>query len=596
MDILKAFSLFDPDRPINVQGTQENPLFQANQVGELLGIVNINKNLQSYDGTYKTTLMCKTNGGMQQHNFLTERGLYRLVGRSRKPIAEKFQEWIFDVVKEFRIKGVYKLQEEREIDRKLFKRQMILNRSNILKEAHNGKNIVYICKMKDCEKTQDKFIIKIGSTQNIKERLKCIEREYNITEPILLDVIECNSHTKLENMIHKDITLQSHKYDNNIKKNSNGSRETYIVTDELYEEFLKIIKKLKLKISDDIDKMIELEKLKIENEIIILQRQRLEIQQKKIELDYKEKELDVLKNKNVNYIEEKNKHSEEPSDNSDTENSGISSSQEQSDQLSENDDVVNEEKDPDDDEEVQQSNRQNKIQYVTPRNNSLRVPKVCQYSTEDLKTPIRIYDSPIEVERLNDNVTQHAMRLAYLKNTIYKGYRWLYIKRNEEPPAEIPPTVISNCKSTEVRFIAMIDVKRTKILQVFATQKEAVEARNLKCNSFTRAIQKQSLSSGHYWNFFDACPIEWREEYLKTNQLPEKHIYPTGKIIQQIDPITMKVIETFRSKRDVVRRFQVSYNKLGAIVNTDELYSGHYWKEIEDPQQDQANNNSTEII
>ena len=581
MDILKAFSLFDEEHDINIQGTPEDPLFQANQIGNLLGLTNIHKSIQDFTDKDKVLTTSYTRlGGAQKTMFLTETGLYKLLTNSRKPIAKVFHNWIVEVIKEIRNNGIYQLKKDNEIDRHLFKQKMLISMSNSLKDSHDTKNLVYICKMKDDDENPENFIIKIGSTQNIRERLGNISRDYNIIEPILLDVIQCEDHTKLENMIHKNDIFQKYKYNKIIKRNGNVSRETYLVNDALYKNLLTIIKEIKMKIpSQSLEKTIELRKLDIENErlsiekenlrkeneTIVLKQREIDLKQKEIDLKQKEIELEIQKYKNSQneFIETKEEPDQLPDDN-------------------------------DDYEELPQPNT--KIQYVTPRNNSLRVPKVCQYSPEDLKTPIRIYDSPIEVERLHDNISQPAMRLAYTKNTIYKGYRWLYIKRNEEPPVEIPPTVISNCKSTEVRFIAMIDVKRTKILQVFATQKEAVEARNLKCNSFTRAIQKQSLSSGHYWNFFDACPIEWREEYLKTNQLPEKHIYPTGKIIQQIDPITMKVIETFRSKRDVVRRFQVSYNKLGAIVNTDELYSGHYWKEIEDPQQDQANNNSTEII
>ena len=33
MDILKAFKLLDKTIEINIQGTLENPLFQANQIG-----------------------------------------------------------------------------------------------------------------------------------------------------------------------------------------------------------------------------------------------------------------------------------------------------------------------------------------------------------------------------------------------------------------------------------------------------------------------------------------------------------------------------------------------------------------------------------
>lgn len=574
MDILNAFSLFDPSCPINVQGTPENPLFQANQIGKLLGITNIRENLREYDEKYKTTLLCKTANGLQEHNFLTERGLYRLLCRSRKPIAEKFQFWMIEMVKEFRAKGVYKLQQDREIDRKLFQHQILQTTSNILTEANNGANIVYICKLKNDEENPDKFIIKIGSTQNIKERLKCIEREYNITEPFLLDVIQCNCHMKLENMIHKHKNINIYKYDNNIKKNGNGSRETYLVTQEIYKEIVKTIKKIKSTIYDDnIDKKIELEKLKIENEKIILHKMEMELKQK--ELEY-EKSKNLLNNhlKLKNDLELKNEFIEH---NNQEDKTYSDASETLSSDPNEDDDI---DMSSDNDEPSPQNIQ---INYIKQRTNSMKVPKVCQYNPDDLKTPIKIYDSPIEVERLYDYISQPAMRIAYNRNTIYKGYRWFYIKRNQDPPTEIPPTVISNCKSTEVRFIAMIDIKRTKILEVFATQKEAVEARNMKCNSFTRAIHQQSLSSGHYWNFFDACPIEWREEYLKTNTLPEKHIYPTGKIIQKIDPISYKVLETFRSKRDVVRKFQVSYNKLGSIVNTEELYSGFYWKEIGDP-------------
>ena len=46
----------------------------------------------------------------------------------------------------------------------------------------------------------------------------------------------------------------------------------------------------------------------------------------------------------------------------------------------------------------------------------------------------------------------------------------------------------SKHKSAEIRYIAMIDIKKTKILAVYSSQKEAVEARNMKCNSFLTSV------------------------------------------------------------------------------------------------------------
>jgi hypothetical protein len=128
----------------------------------------------------------------------------------------------------------------------------------------------------------------------------------------------------------------------------------------------------------------------------------------------------------------------------------------------------------------------------------------------------------------------------------------------------------------------MIDVKKTKILAVYASQKEAVEARNMKCNSFTRAIQQQHISSGHYWNFFDDCSHEMKTEYLKNNVLPEKMQNPIGIKIQKIDPITKNVIAVYNTKREIVKKYQISHAKLNLLISNtaDEVYNGFIWKLI----------------
>ena len=43
MDIMKAFSLLDIEYPVNIQGTIDDQLFQANQIGKLLGLTNVRK-------------------------------------------------------------------------------------------------------------------------------------------------------------------------------------------------------------------------------------------------------------------------------------------------------------------------------------------------------------------------------------------------------------------------------------------------------------------------------------------------------------------------------------------------------------------------
>jgi len=66
MDILKAFSLLDTEYQVNIQGTLEDPLFQANQIGKLLGIVNIRDGIKDFSENEKVVFLTDTLGGKQE--------------------------------------------------------------------------------------------------------------------------------------------------------------------------------------------------------------------------------------------------------------------------------------------------------------------------------------------------------------------------------------------------------------------------------------------------------------------------------------------------------------------------------------------------
>ena len=220
---------------------------------------------------------------------------------------------------------------------------------------------------------------------------------------------------------------------------------------------------------------------------------------------------------------------------------------------------------------------------IRKRNPSTIIPKVYQYNPDNLTTPINMYNGgPLEIERNNPTIMMSpaSLKQASQNNTIYKGFRWLYVNRNEEPPLELEPTKETKHVSPEVQFIAMIDIKKTKILAVYSNQKEAVEARNMKCSGFTRAIQQQSLSSGHYWNFFDKCSQEMIDEYLSHSKLPEKYVPTVSKKVQQIDPRTNEIVKTYNSNTDVCKTAQISTATLRRITKTDEIYNGYKWKHV----------------
>jgi len=541
MDILKAFSLCGHEYTINIQGTFENPLFQANQIAQLLELKNMHNQICKFNDNEKVLLATESRGGMQKTVFLTESGLYRLLSRSTKPIAEQFQKWICDVIKEIRLNGEYKLKEQNEIDKKMAQEQEKRNTHNKLLDAYHQRNVVYICKLKD--EADNKYVIKIGSTQDIKTRITNIANTYGVI-PLIIDMFESQNHTKFEKWIRTNEHIKTLFYS---MKKVDGmiTRETFLVNDEQYENVVAIIKNQIKQFEPEeknVDKLLELEEKRKMTAQLNFEAEETRKLNNELEKQKMETQLEL-----INKIE------------------SIQNT------------VILPEKETSIPEIHDYARNVLKNALIKPRNPT-RSPRVYQYDTETLEL-LQIYDSIIEVIRRFASSSQSALKLAAKNNTIYKNYRWLVVDRNTTDIPVLEPT--KQIRTQSIEYIAMIDIKRTKIMEVFSSQREAAESRNLAgFSTISRAIKNQSISSGHYWNFFNKCSPEMREEYLLHHELPEKFTKTNGLKIVQIDPITNEELKIFSSMTDVVLGFQMSHMSLKKAAANNLVHNGFKWRII----------------
>ena len=61
MDLLKIFKLCDKEEEINIQGTIDEPLFQANQIATILEMKNIRTILTGFDENEKALTVSSFN-------------------------------------------------------------------------------------------------------------------------------------------------------------------------------------------------------------------------------------------------------------------------------------------------------------------------------------------------------------------------------------------------------------------------------------------------------------------------------------------------------------------------------------------------------
>ena len=98
------------NQQVRFVGTAEKPEWVAQDVGIVLEVKNVRQILAKFEEDEKGVCTIYTPGGNQEMLTVTEPGLYRLIFKSRKTIAQKFQRWIFhEVLPAIRKTGSYAL-------------------------------------------------------------------------------------------------------------------------------------------------------------------------------------------------------------------------------------------------------------------------------------------------------------------------------------------------------------------------------------------------------------------------------------------------------------------------------------------------------
>jgi len=203
------------DLNINIYGTYEEPLFKAKDVGDLLEIKDIKSTLRDFDKDEVHSMhLIDSIGRNQETNMLKEQGLYKILMISRKPIAKQFQKWVFNIIKEIRLKGKYDLEEQLKVKeletQKLLeeKEQKEIETQKLLEEKEleliKYKEKIY----EEIEKTGHIYVIKtdggtkVGKTKDaVKKRIKGLQTGNMNDIEMLLDFKTSNADL-LEKSVH----------------------------------------------------------------------------------------------------------------------------------------------------------------------------------------------------------------------------------------------------------------------------------------------------------------------------------------------------------------------------------------------------------
>ena len=219
--IVKAF---ESNNISIIKDENNKELFRASDVANVLEMSHVYRSTQNFTEKERIVQKCNTSGGPQDIIFLTTQGVYRLLYMSKKPIAQKFREWVGDILDDIIFNNSIELTKklkEKENEILLLKEKSnneleekehqlaaalkaVINEDNkknkLLNRRHQNeekRDVIYLYKD---NKDESNNLYKIGKTKNIPQREVHYSNMCKNGEVVYIKY--CQDCTLAEKMIH----------------------------------------------------------------------------------------------------------------------------------------------------------------------------------------------------------------------------------------------------------------------------------------------------------------------------------------------------------------------------------------------------------
>ena len=192
-------------------------------------------------------------------------------------------------------------------------------------------------------------------------------------------------------------------------------------------------------------------------------------------------------------------------------------------------------------------------------------------------TLVKVYESIAEcLKESKFKMKRSSIDKAIKQNTIYNGYRWMYVERNKNPNIleNIPETKITRLQN--LGYIAKLNVDKTKILNVYLDRKTAaIENGFLSSAALDNPVKNEKIANGFFYMLYDNCDENLQEDFEENNG--EILLYKEG--VGQYDNKNI-LIKEFACKYDCIKQLKMSDKTLRKALDQKVMYNNYYFKYI----------------
>ena len=203
-------------------------------------------------------------------------------------------------------------------------------------------------------------------------------------------------------------------------------------------------------------------------------------------------------------------------------------------------------------------------------------PRLQQINPETLRIN-KVYESVAEcIKEYNYTLKRPSIYKAVSENTIYHGFRWMFVDRDTDPNTLQNIAKTKETKSQNIGYIAKLNITKTEILNVYLDRKTASKYNGYaSISALDNPVKNNTLTNGHYYMLYDKCPGNLINAFIQKNGEPL--LYKDG--IGQFD-MHNNLIKKYVCKYDCIKKLKMSDKTLTKSIHNNIPYMNHYFKSI----------------
>jgi len=598
MDIIKTFVIDETSHTIDILEHDGQRVFRADQIGKVIGLANVHQALASFGPSEKDTVRTPDTIGRQQNvTVLSEKGVYKLLFSSRKPIAEVFRNWVCDVLKNIAETGIYNLEQQvvkitaekehmvatltaamaakdgdiqaaavklaavradlasAKSSADTVKAQALLEtdiqRHNILVEAYKGKPVVYIGKI--LQEPGGSFIIKVGRSKFIETRTKNHSNKYG-RQFLLLKCFETINNANFERFLlkHPDIVKYRHYGD---IVGTERSSEAFLLTPPQLQKAINIATSNFKGFRETVEETRHKEIMRL------LSHSSGAPSVTNVEKDNEDEDAEEDEDE-----DEEDQHMDEDNDDMDLDEAS----------------PVNTAAGPE--------KAVNKVSKKAPNRNNhsvMRARKVQRYSEDgvDLMQTYRTMGDCMAHLKAELGITEcskHGIDIASKRKTVMYGWRWHMAPRNagDTEVFDIGETMERRTKTASNTVVCKMSEDMNFIMQMYESRKSVADALGFTKPTYViTSMNERRHIQGHRYLSLDDVSVDMVNDYLAGGGIVPLHkTRPDGIQVLQVHPTTDKTIRTWTSLDSIMREHKVGAKTLKLAIAGGTILRESIWK------------------